>query len=417
MDIIMRAQDIPADLLEFFEPVEPNAARDWQFWPTTGGVGGLQHYAAFPLGLPSLAIRAGTSERGVCPKCQAPWARVVEREKHPTRDVEAQRTIDAASPGRVDGHVSGPQGMIDAARTSGWRPTCRCVAGICSTCAVVLKWTHDKETPSTREDVSELPSSVSSLEEPAGVLPAGVLRSGAKTCTPNQELPEVRCNVSDTALPSSHAVLQQEMRDHLDCAASGEQSRLVQRPEGVHPGLSANASIRDEGGLRDAAPTGHGGTPGSLSAPRRSCPPQESSEGRQPTGELRSDGQAGARRDENAQVHGDVSMLRSHVPDQRTCPYCRGAVVVAPLQPVPATVLDCFVGSGTTLIAADRLGRSAIGIDVQPTYIDLAAGRARRDAPLFATVEVERQAEAAAKQRDLFSVLDEMQGTQEAAGE
>jgi 2-polyprenyl-3-methyl-5-hydroxy-6-metoxy-1,4-benzoquinol methylase len=84
---------------------------------------------------------------------------------------------------------------------------------------------------------------------------------------------------------------------------------------------------------------------------------------------------------------------------------------------VPATVLDCFVGSGTTLIAADRLGRSAIGIDVQPTYIDLAAGRARRDAPLFATVEVERQAEAAAKQRDLFSVLDEMQGTQEAAGE
>jgi hypothetical protein len=50
---------------------------------------------------------------------------------------------------------------------------------------------------------------------------------------------------------------------------------------------------------------------------------------------------------------------------------------------VPATVLDCFVGSGTTLIAADRLGRSAIGIDVQPTYIDLAAGRARRDAPLF----------------------------------
>jgi hypothetical protein len=71
--------------------------------------------------------------------------------------------------------------------------------------------------------------------------------------------------------------------------------------------------------------------------------------------------------------------------------------------------LDPFAGAGTTLIAADRLGRDAIGIDVQPTYIDLAAGRARRDAPLFATVEVERQAEAALNQRDLFSVLDETQ--------
>jgi hypothetical protein len=82
-----------------------------------------------------------------------------------------------------------------------------------------------------------------------------------------------------------------------------------------------------------------------------------------------------------------------------TCPCGHDAPVI------PATVLDPFVGAGTTLVAADRLGRDAIGIDVQPTYIDLAAGRTRRDAPLFATVEVERQ--AASKQGDLFSVLDE----------
>jgi hypothetical protein len=50
----------------------------------------------------------------------------------------------------------------------------------------------------------------------------------------------------------------------------------------------------------------------------------------------------------------------------------------------------------------------------------LAARRARRDAPLFATVEVERQAEAASKQRDLFSVLAEAEGDvagKEAAGD
>jgi hypothetical protein len=188
--------------------------KDWQFWPTTGGVGGLQHFAAFPLGLPDLAIRASTSERGVCPNCKAPWARVVERENI----AKARNVAPMKYAGGSDGEVGG-------------------------------RWT----------------------------------------------------------------------------AAMAEQTR----------GMSTTLSWRP------------------------------------------------------------------------TCSCGHDAPVV------PAVVLDPFVGSGTTLIAADRLGRSAIGIDVQPTYIDLAAGRARRDAPLFADVEVEGQAaaaEQASKERDLFSVLDEMNG-------
>jgi hypothetical protein len=194
--------------------------KDWQFWPTRGGVGGLQHYASFPLGLPSLAIRAGTSERGVCGACGAPHARVVEREFVPSqntnnRDGRWGGGDDPLAKMSTNGFTA--RGMTDS-ETIGWRPTCSCNAGA----------------------------------------------------------------------------------------------------------------------------------------------------------------------------------------------------------PVPAVVLDPFVGAGTTLIAADRLGRDAIGIDVQPTYIDLAAGRARRDAPLLATVEVERQAEQALKQRDLLSVLAEPEGDvaeEEAAGD
>jgi DNA modification methylase len=37
------------------------------------------HFATFPLELAARCIRAGTSERGVCPACGAPWRRVVER--------------------------------------------------------------------------------------------------------------------------------------------------------------------------------------------------------------------------------------------------------------------------------------------------------------------------------------------------
>jgi hypothetical protein len=184
--------------------------KDWQFWPTTGGVGGLQHFAAFPLGLPSLAIRAGTSEK-CCGNCGAPWARVVERRFLPQPDVRDPAKLAKASGKGLaaeNGWGETPRGTTEG-ETTGWRATCPC---------------------------------------------------------------------------------------------------------------------------------GH----------------------------------------------------------------------EAPV--VPATVLDPFVGSGTTLIAADRLGRDALGIDVQPTYIDLAAGRAQRDAPLFADVEVERQAEQASKQRDLFSVLAEVEG-------
>jgi hypothetical protein len=44
---------------------------------------------------------------------------------------------------------------------------------------------------------------------------------------------------------------------------------------------------------------------------------------------------------------------------------------------VPATVLDPFVGSGTTCIVAAQLGRSAIGIEASPDYAKVARERVR----------------------------------------
>ena len=42
---------------------------------------------------------------------------------------------------------------------------------------------------------------------------------------------------------------------------------------------------------------------------------------------------------------------------------------------VPATVLDSFVGSGTTAMVAQRLGRRAVGIDASEEYLRLAVKR------------------------------------------
>ena len=54
------------------------------------------------------------------------------------------------------------------------------------------------------------------------------------------------------------------------------------------------------------------------------------------------------------------------------------------LEPVPQTVLDPFLGSGTTALAAEKLGRRYVGIELNPDYAEMARQRiAREGTPLF----------------------------------
>lgn len=54
--------------------------------------------------------------------------------------------------------------------------------------------------------------------------------------------------------------------------------------------------------------------------------------------------------------------------------------------PEGGTVLDPFGGAGTTGLVADRLGRNAVLIELNPEYADMARKRIEGDAPLFAEV-------------------------------
>ncbi len=49
--------------------------------------------------------------------------------------------------------------------------------------------------------------------------------------------------------------------------------------------------------------------------------------------------------------------------------------------PEGGVVLDPFLGSGTTALAAERLGRRWVGIELNPEYVHMAAGRLRAQAP------------------------------------
>lgn len=45
------------------------------------------------------------------------------------------------------------------------------------------------------------------------------------------------------------------------------------------------------------------------------------------------------------------------------------------------TVLDPFMGTGTTLLAAARCGRNSIGVEIEPAYIRMAKERLERGLP------------------------------------
>ena len=107
------------------------------------------HYATFPTRLPEICISAGTSERGCCPECGAPFERVVGLGE-PQRDWQAksggnrngrydgEATKDYLSAGAEDASEV-KRRILDSMRerlTVGWTPTCRCFPDPCDRCGV-----------------------------------------------------------------------------------------------------------------------------------------------------------------------------------------------------------------------------------------------------------------------------------------
>jgi len=92
------------------------------------------HFATFPEKLVEPCILAGTSERGCCPECGAPWGRVVAKGPniHPGSSHDHSKDTQQ---GNTQTHQSGrPAGTIIAERwhsskpptTTDWYPTCAC---------------------------------------------------------------------------------------------------------------------------------------------------------------------------------------------------------------------------------------------------------------------------------------------------
>jgi len=80
------------------------------------------HFATYPPALVEPCIKAGTSERGCCPVCGAPWERVTERVGQTEHGGPRKR---ADAPGAEVSPTSVFRtGVIPTKETVGWRPTC-----------------------------------------------------------------------------------------------------------------------------------------------------------------------------------------------------------------------------------------------------------------------------------------------------
>ena len=317
------------------------------------------HFATFPPALVEPCIKAGTSERGVCGECGAPWKRQVERAAMEIR--RSQRTHDK---GRT--RSSGTMTKPATAKTTGWAPTCECAERWCHECSTVIESVDDRYESSTKES-----------EPHTGVRVRGVRR-------------DVQARQAET---ERGGVLLQEVRGEVQREEPEDHEGLDADNQGLHSRADSGPSEQDALQLRDAASARDGGGDRPLLDFGRSGSPSEREQVGQPARESGVDVEAEARRPQETDVPRDVSTLQQRLPHPGQCPHC-GCDAAWRFPPTnPSVVLDCFAGSGTVGAVALAHGRSFIGIEINSDYVKMGKRRTESTAPLFTEVVTDEREE------------------------
>jgi DNA modification methylase len=90
------------------------------------------HFAVFPEELVEPCVKAGTSEKGCCAQCGAPWRRVVE-DGGTVGGKPHDRRHGEDNPYRLDrqtGLAAAGAWAVWVRKTVGWEPTCKCVGDV-----------------------------------------------------------------------------------------------------------------------------------------------------------------------------------------------------------------------------------------------------------------------------------------------
>lgn len=113
------------------------------------------HFAVFPPGLVEPCIKAGTSEKGCCPECGAPWKRIVESTGdrwtgRPTPKAVGRELQLLQSSRSGLSHAGWRKNKPPRSTTIGWCPTCSCYGELESlelTCPKCEGTGEDRKSP------------------------------------------------------------------------------------------------------------------------------------------------------------------------------------------------------------------------------------------------------------------------------
>ena len=102
------------------------------------------HFATFPTALVEPCIKAGTSEKGCCPKCGAPWVRIVEKQTAfaggsgaAGRDPDEINASGKWQASALRGNHNLKAGPVVTTTTQGWRQSCSCDCAPPAPCIVM----------------------------------------------------------------------------------------------------------------------------------------------------------------------------------------------------------------------------------------------------------------------------------------
>jgi len=80
-----------------------------------------------------------------------------------------------------------------------------------------------------------------------------------------------------------------------------------------------------------------------------------------------------------AQAHGDVWVVNQEMKNEHPAPFPVALIERIIGSTNAQLILDPFMGSGTTAVAAKHLGRDFIGIDISPEYVEMAKKRIAKE--------------------------------------
>lgn len=202
-----------------------------------------EHFAAFPEELPRLCILGGTSEKGACVKCGAPWKRITELGEH---DLEHQKACGGSS---TDGSYKGkarkkgyeaagaqdPSKMkanilerMRSRKTIGWEPTCKCGVQETRPCVVLDPFCGTGTTPAVARLLGRSGIGIDVSPESCAISEDRVRTVFSKTKRPKRE---TEGQGSLFGIPEPAAAPVEETPKCARCGGTGEVDATCSYPE------------------------------------------------------------------------------------------------------------------------------------------------------------------------------------------